>query len=287
MSDRILILTFDLEDWFHILDNRPTNSLSEWQKFPSRIHRNTERVLTLLEQQDQKATFFCLGWIAQKYPEVIKSIDSAGHEIGCHSNHHQLVYKQTPDEFRQDTDIAIKCLENITGKKIVSYRAPGFSITKKTNWAFEILAELGIERDSSIFPAYRSHGGYLSFGTSSPTKIRVNGLVIKEFPMNTLPLLRLPIAYSGGGFFRIFPSFALDYFIKHDNYVMTYYHPRDFDPDQPLIPGLNILRIFKSYVGLKSAFSKLANWIENYQFINIEEADKLIDWESVNTIYIS
>ncbi|MEI7982980.1 MAG: DUF3473 domain-containing protein, partial [Bacteroidota bacterium] len=183
--------------------------------------------------------------------------------------------------------IAIKCLENITGKKIVSYRAPGFSITKKTNWAFEILAELGIERDSSIFPAYRSHGGYLSFGTSSPTKIRVNGLVIKEFPMNTLPLLRLPIAYSGGGFFRIFPSFALDYFIKHDNYVMTYYHPRDFDPDQPLIPGLNILRIFKSYVGLKSAFSKLANWIENYQFINIEEADKLIDWESVNTIYIS
>jgi len=278
------ILTFDIEDWFHILENSSTNTSEEWAKFPSRIQSNTERILTLLETNNQKATFFCLGWIAKSHPEVIRTIAKYGHEIGCHSNMHQLVYKQSPAEFKSDIRAAICQLEDIVGVKILSYRAPGFSITKKTNWVFEILTELGIERDSSVFPAFRSHGGYLSFGTTTPIKIETNGYSIKEFPMNTVPFLRLPIAYSGGGFFRIFPAFALDLMIKRDNYVMTYFHPRDFDPDQPMVPGLSLLRKFKSYVGLNSALSKLTHWIENNKFIDLQEADKQIDWSTAKSV---
>jgi len=287
MSDRELrILTFDIEEWFHILDNSSTKGSVEWQEFPSRIHENSERILTLLEKYNQKATFFCLGWIALKYPEVIKSIAKAGHEIGCHSKMHQLVYEQNPSEFKEDTKSAIFILEDLIGEKIISYRAPGFSITKKTNWAFEILIELGIERDSSIFPAIRSHGGYSSFSNAKPVLLETNGMTLKEFPINTISLLGCPFVYSGGGFFRIIPYSILNQLIKRNTYVMTYFHPRDFDPAQPMIPGLSLLRKFKSYVGLKSTFSKLSNWIENYEFIDLREADIQIDWDSLTTLLI-
>lgn len=278
------ILTFDIEDWFHILDNESTREIKDWQNFPSRIHQNTDRILNLLDRHKQKATFFCLGWIAQKYPEVIKAIAHAGHEVACHSNLHQLVYEQSAEIFRGDTDSAIKTIENIIGKKVISFRAPGFSITDQTKWAFEILTDLGIERDSSVFPMQRAHGGYSSFGVAGPALIHVNGKTLKEFPINTSPVLGWPMVYSGGGYFRMLPYFVLDYLIRRDKYIMTYFHPRDFDPDQPMVPGLSRTREFKSYVGLKSSFSKLDRLIEKYNFISLEEADKLINWNSAKTI---
>jgi polysaccharide deacetylase family protein (PEP-CTERM system associated) len=284
MTSNLRILTFDIEDWFHILDNESTRDEREWQTFPARIHENTDRILNLLEQHHQQATFFCLGWIAKKYPEVIKKIAHSGHEIACHSNLHQLVYEQTPEAFHQDTASAIKTLEDITGKKVVSYRAPGFSITEQTIWAFEILLDLGIERDSSVFPAQRSHGGYSSFGTAEPAKIIINGKTLKEFPINTCNFLGRSLVYSGGGYFRMLPYFALDQLIKRDNYIMTYFHPRDFDCNQPMIPGLSLTRKFKSYVGLKSSLLKLNDLIVKYNFSDLEGADKQINWDVAKII---
>ena len=136
------ILTFDIEEWFHLLDHKGTKTELEWGNYEKRIHSNMERIFHILEKSNQKATFFCLGWIAEKYPEVIKEIISSGFEIGCHSNKHQLVFEQSPLEFENDVERAVNTLEDITGSKIKYYRAPGFSITEKNKWAFEIL-EIG------------------------------------------------------------------------------------------------------------------------------------------------
>ncbi|MBN4062523.1 polysaccharide deacetylase family protein, partial [Bacteroidales bacterium AH-315-I05] len=150
------VLTFDIEEWFHILDEPSTKTEKQWENYESRIHLNVDRILELLETKKQKATFFCLGWIAKKYPEVIRKIDDMGYEIATHSNLHQLVYEQTREEFKTDLENSIKLIEDITGKKIRVYRAPGFSIKEENKWAFEVLIENGIEVDCSIFPAERS-----------------------------------------------------------------------------------------------------------------------------------
>ena len=154
------ILTIDLEDWFHILDNDETASPVGWERFESRVERNTEWILEKLSDKKQLATFFCLGWIAQKHPLLIKKIAEEGHEIACHSMHHQLVYSQSGVDFLNDLKQSIDILENITGKKVKSYRAPGFSISLKTDWVFDALLEAGIENDCSVFPSSRNHGGY-------------------------------------------------------------------------------------------------------------------------------
>ena len=144
------ILTFDIEDWFHcdfISDN------STWSNYETRIHKSVDLILDHLSQNNLKGTFLILGWIANRYPEVVKKIYDLGHEIGCHSYYHELVHRMTREEFYADTVNALNTIENIIGEKVVIYRAPAFSITEKTLWAFEVLADLGIEYDSSIFPA--------------------------------------------------------------------------------------------------------------------------------------
>jgi polysaccharide deacetylase family protein (PEP-CTERM system associated) len=280
------ILTFDIEDWFHILDNDSTKSLNEWKNYESRIHKNTERVLSLLNETNKKATFFCLGWVAERYPEIIREIVSHGYEIGSHTRMHQLAYEQNRDEFKKDVEHSIKILENISGQKVKYFRAPGFSITEKNLWAFEILYELGIEIDSSVFPAERAHGGIPGFGVATPSIIEYQGIKLKEFPINTIPILSKNIVFSGGGYFRLFPYFLINKWSKKSPYIMTYFHPRDFDYKQPLIQGLSPFRRFKTYVGLKKAEPKLRKWLNEYPFIDLGTANKLIDWNTVKTIHL-
>jgi polysaccharide deacetylase family protein (PEP-CTERM system associated) len=141
------VLTFDIEEWFHILDNTSTSTDEQWSNFESRIERNMPQLLALLDSSSQKATFFCLGWVARKYPGVIREIDNARHEIATHSDMHQLVFTQERKEFKADVERSIKSLEDLTGKRITAYRAPGFSLTEETPWAFDVLAECGIETD--------------------------------------------------------------------------------------------------------------------------------------------
>lgn len=278
------ILTFDIEDWFHILDNPHTKGPSEWSKFESRLEPNMDIIFSILSDNNLKATFFVVGWIAKKYPEQIKRIVDAGHEIGTHTHLHQLVYEQTPKEFEEDLKKSIGTLEDISGKKVKYFRAPGFSITAENPWAFEILLNNGIEIDSSVFPASRSHGGFQQFKATKPSIIDYKGMQIKEFPINTHRVFGRDIIFSGGGYFRLLPYQNIKKFTERSNYVMTYFHPRDFDPNQPMVPGLNSIRKFKSYYGLKNTEYKLRNWLKDFDFIDMNQANKLIDWERTDEV---
>lgn len=278
------ILTFDIEEWFHILDNDSTKTEKQWNNYEVRIHKNMERLFNLLEQHNQKATFFCLGWIAEKYPEIIKEIDNRGFEIGSHTHTHQLTYEQNKVKFKQDVDRSIKIIEDTIGKKVTIFRAPGFSITENNTWAFEVLAELGIGRDSSIFPAPRAHGGFPSYGKSQPSIINIKGYIIKEFPISTYPFLSKHFIFSGGGYFRLTPYPIINSLTKKSDYLMSYLHPRDFDFEQPKIKELSFFRKFKSYVGIKGAEHKLNSWLTDFDFIDIATAEKQIDWSKVKQL---
>jgi len=277
------ILTIDIEEWFHILDHESTKGVEQWSRFESRIEMNVDRILEILEKYNTKATFFCMGWIAQNYPEIIRRI-SEKHEIGSHTEFHQLVYEQNPTQFRDDLVRSISKLEDISGKKVKYFRAPGFSITENTKWAFEILVQHGIEIDCSVFPAARAHGGFPSYTAPKPSIIQYNGIQIKELPINFFTLLGKPVIFSGGGYFRLFPYSLIKKWTKDSHYVMSYMHPRDFDPSQPMIQDLPLTRKFKSYVGLKTAQSKFERWLQDFEFIDIETANKMIDWNQVPII---
>ncbi len=278
------ILTFDIEEWFHILDNDATKTEAEWEVFEYRIDRNMDKIHGALG--DQKATFFCLGWVARKHPQVLKEISARGHEIATHSDLHQLAYEQNRDTFGQDLERSIKSIEDVTGKKVRAYRAPGFSLMEQNKWVFEILIKNGIEIDASIFPASRSHGGFAQFGMAEPCWIDIDGMRMKEFPINLYPFAGKNLIFSGGGYFRLFPYFLLDKLMKESKYVMTYFHPRDFDAGQPMVPGLSLVRKFKSYYGLQGALPKLEKLIKNHSFIDISSADAAIDWEKAKVVQL-
>jgi peptidoglycan-N-acetylglucosamine deacetylase len=278
------ILTFDIEDWFHILDNKSTKTDKDWLKFETRIHSGMDVIFQILDNSNTKATFFVLGWIAENYPEIVKKIKNRGYDIGSHTHLHQLVYKQNKSSFYQDVDRSIKTLEDISGDKVSMFRAPGFSITENNKWAFEVLYDLGIRVDSSIFPAGRSHGGMPTYKESNPSILKYNGVTLKEFPINTHSLFGKQIVFSGGGYFRFFPYELIKPWTKNSKYIMTYFHPRDFDYNQPIIPNLSYLRKFKSYVGLKKSKLKLERWLKDFNFIDLNEADNLIDWNDTKIV---
>ena len=278
------ILTFDIEEWFHILDNKNTKSISEWNKFDSRIQLGMDIIYDILDNSNCSATFFVVGWMAEKYPNIIREISNRGFEIGSHTHSHQLAYEQDRKTFYNDVEKSIKTLEDCTGKKITSFRAPGFSITKKNKWSFEILYELGITKDCSVFPASRAHGGLPSYKTGMPSIIEYNGIRLKEFPINTHNILGKPFIFSGGGYFRLLPYKIIENLTHQSNYVMTYFHPRDFDIEQPIVPGLSPTRLFKSYIGIKKCKPKLERLLNNFDFIDLHQADLSINWNKVPVV---
>ncbi len=278
------ILTYDIEEWFHILDNESTQSEKEWGNFESRIHKNMDRIFEQLERNGVSATFFCVGWVAEKYPEIIKMIVDKGYEIGSHTRMHQLVYSQSPQEFKNDVEHSIKTLQDLSGQRVLYFRAPGFSITENNKWAFEILHELGIEIDCSVFPSSRTHGGFPTYGAAKPSIINYNGLHIKELPLNYVKAFDKKVVFSGGGYFRLYPYSLIKKWTEKSDYVMTYFHPRDFDAGQPRIEGLSRARKFKSYVNLKRTEEKLDRWLQDFEFVDIKSANEKIDWGKVPVI---
>jgi len=278
------ILTFDIEEWFHILDNESTKSENQWENFESRLEHNMDKIFKLLDDNNQDATFFCLGWVARKHPHIIKKINMLGYEVATHSDMHQLAYEFNRNQFNQDLERSIKSIEDITGEKITSYRAPGFSIKEENLWVFDELIKCGIEKDCSVFPAKRAHGGLEEFAYSKPAYIEREMGKIKEFPINLHNILGKNIVFSGGGYFRLIPYPLLKHFMKKSDYVMTYLHPRDFDPEQPMIEELNAIRRFKSYFGLKSSLSKLERLIQDFDFVSLDEANQMINWEQSKKI---
>lgn len=277
------ILTFDIEDWYNV------DFISEdfhWDRHEVRIYEGVDRILARLEKDKIKATFFCLGWLAEKHPEVIKRIDSMGHHIGCHSYQHQLAFRFTPGQFKADTDKARKLIEDVIGKKINAFRAPGFSITKNNLWALEVLIELGFTYDCSLFPADHDYGGYPDYGTAGPSLLKLPNGTIKEFPISFHKMLGKNLVFSGGGYFRLFPYWLIKKWSRESSYLMTYFHPRDFDPDQPVFESQRGLRKFKSYVGLKRSFAKFDQYLNDFEFIDVEKADTLVKWDKVKCLEV-
>jgi len=272
------VLTFDIEEWFHILDNKETESVSEWGKFESRIRLGMDMIYDIIDKSNCSATFLVVGWIAKKYPEIIREINDFGFEIGSHTHLHQLAYQQDRQTFYNDVEKSIKTLEDCIGKKVTTFRAPGFSITERNKWAFEVLHDLGIRKDSSVFPAYRAHGGLPSYKLPTPSIIEYNGIRLKEFPINTHTILGKSFIFSGGGYFRLLPYKIIKNWTAESNYVMTYFHPRDFDIEQPVLPGLSLSRRFKSYVGISNCKAKLERWLSDFDFIDMNQADKSVNW---------
>lgn len=288
------IASFDIEEWY--IEKKFNGGHHEkYQEFDYYL----KRILELLEQQKTKATFFCLGKIATDFPKVIRSISEKGHEIGCHSNEHLWLNKMTPKQLKLDTHDAIAALEDVSGQKVVSFRAPAFSIGEDNKWAIEILAGEGIERDASIFPAKRDFGGFPNFPTDSPSLIRYNGVMIKEFPICLTNILGSKIAYSGGGYFRFFPYSFIRSKIFLSDYAMTYFHIGDLIHNKGGIMSRTeyetyfkeegtlknrLVRYIKSNLGTEGAFNKMSKLIQENNFISLAQADTLINWNSAKQI---
>lgn len=273
------ILTFDVEEWFHLLDNDSTRSEEQWRGFEVRIYKNMERIFRILEDTNTKATFFIIGWIAKTYPDIVKEIASK-YQIGSHTMNHQLVWQQSPDVFMEDVSSSLNLLEDITGQKVEAFRAPGFSIRESEAWAFEILSELGIKMDSSVFPAHHAHGGMPSFSSAEPSWIEYHGIRMKEFPIVFRKIAGKHIVFSGGGYFRLFPYSLLKQWSEESSeYLLSYIHPRDLDAGQPMIKELNYLRRFKSYYGLFGAEKKLRRMLTDFKFVDLRTADSMVDWD--------
>ncbi|NDW17356.1 DUF3473 domain-containing protein [Dysgonomonas sp. 216] len=283
-AGQINILTFDIEEWYHfdIFSTEDT-----WLNYPSRVDLYLPRVLDKLDELNTKATFFCLGWIARTYPDVLKRIRQRGHEIACHSDKHFFVREMTPESFNDDLRMALDSIENVTGEKAVSFRAPAFTISEDATWAFEVLAQNGIESDCSIFPTTRSFGGFPSFGEAVPTLVKYKDYTLKEFPINTGEVLGKQFVFGGGGYFRLFPYRLIKRLMNKSDYNMTYLHMRDFDYEQPRFKHLSGMRYFKSYYGIKGAYPKFEKMLTDYKWINVEQAVQQINFEEVKQITLT
>ena len=286
------ILTFDIEEWYL------EKILHGGREF--RYHQFDEafaKVLNDLDAYGIKATFFCVGKLAVEFPQIIKEIAARGHEVGCHSNEHTWLNKMTQKQLMNDTKDALKALEDVSGQKVVSYRAPAFSITAENKWAVNILSECGIMNDASIFPTTRDFGGYKSFPQDTPCVISYMGATLNELPICLTSIVGKNIAYSGGGYFRMLPFWLISKSMKNREYNICYFHlndlieqrisfmsKTDFE-DYFKIPGTiknRLIRYMKSNIGNGGAYDKFEKLLKNNSFTSVRDCE--IDWSKVNKV---
>jgi polysaccharide deacetylase family protein (PEP-CTERM system associated) len=261
-------LTIDVEDYFHVTGFETCVDRSCWDSFESRVESGTEKILDALDRAWARGTFFILGWVARRHPELVRHIHRAGHEIGCHSFWHRLVYRQTPQNFREDLRQARDLLQDLTGQPIRAYRAPSFSITRASLWALDVLIEEGFTMDSSIFPIRHDRYG-MAEAPAQPHRIRRPGGEIWEFPMAVYRGLGYPLPIGGGGYFRLYPyrftRHGLRALNRKGRPFVVYLHPWELDPDQPrLQPGR--LRSFRHYVNLHRTGPRLTKLLRDFRF---------------------
>ena len=266
-------LTIDVEDYYMVSAFANMIKFDDWHRYESRVEKNTYRILDLLQEYGVKATFFVLGWVAEHYPQLVKNIYAAGHEVACHGYNHRLIYHLTPPEFREDCRRAKSVLEEITGKPVIGYRAASYSIVNKTLWALDVLIEEGFTYDSSIFPIRHDIYG-IPGAERFPYQIKRPSGKIHEFPLSTVNVhianreVRVPVA--GGGYLRLFPVWFLRKALSRINEVegrptIVYFHPWEIDPDQPRIKA-GLKSRFRHYVNLDKTVSKIQYLLTHLQF---------------------
>ncbi|GAB7024026.1 XrtA system polysaccharide deacetylase [Salidesulfovibrio brasiliensis] len=267
-------LSVDVEDYYHVSAFENVIDRADWDHYPSRVADNTRRVLDLFDMHEVTGTFFVLGWVAEREPQLVRDIVDRGHELACHGYWHQLIYVIGPERFREDVICAKKLLEDVSGKAVNGYRAPSYSITAESLWALDILVEAGFTYDSSIFPIHHDRYGI-------PGSQRFPHIIdrpmggISEFPITTYPLQalgrRLDLPVSGGGYFRLLPYGLVDRALRHVNEregqpAVVYFHPWEIDPGQPRIKGCGLKSRFRHYVNLDSTYGKLERLLSGHEF---------------------
>lgn len=261
------VLSVDVEDWFHILDLPSTPRLDQWAGLESRVERGFLKLLEMMAKHDVRGTCFFLGWIAKRYPQLVKAAVAGGHEIASHGFTHSLVFQHPRSEFLEDVSRSKGLLEEISGRPVLGYRAPGFSAKANVPWFFEEVAKAGYLYDASVFPAYRNHGGMLD-ATHTPHVVNTCAGNIVEFPASVTKVLGIPMSFFGGGYLRLSPFWLIRRMsyraLKQNGHINFYIHPREVDPDHPRLP-MNSARQFRSYVGLKTAERKLGLLLQEFK----------------------
>ncbi|QDS88357.1 Peptidoglycan deacetylase [Rosistilla ulvae] len=272
------ILTVDVEDYFQVSGFEHRIKRSEWEALPSRVEANTDRLLQLFDDCNVRGTFFVLGWVAHRHPELLRRIAAAGHELASHGYWHQLVYNLTPQQFRDDIRDSRSAISDATGKRVDAYRAPSFSITSKSMWAFEILVEEGFTVDSSVFPIRHDRYGVPDAQHEIHHRETAAGTIV-EIPPSVALLgpLKIPV---GGGYFRMFPvamtMYAMRSIHSGQNPSMLYLHPWEVDPEQPRIAGVGLRSRFRHYVGLRRTERRLKQVLNEFRFAPV--CDVLQRW---------
>lgn len=268
-------LTIDVEDYFHVTAFEKQIDRTSWDRYDSRVVPNTRRLLEMFEEHDVKATFFILGWVADRFPELVHEIHEAGHEIGSHSYWHRLVYEVSPEEFRDDLRRSRDVLEDLTGQAITVFRAPSFSVTRRSLWALEILAEEGFRIDSSIYPIIHDRYGIPDAEQHIHAVDTAAGR-LWEFPGSVARFGRFNLPVSGGGYFRLYPLRWTHFCLQRINQsesrpFMFYIHPWEHDHDQPRLNAGSRVSRFRHYVNLSSMESKLDWLLRRFRFGRLSE----------------
>jgi len=266
-SNALGSMSIDVEDWFHILDSPAAPRIEAWEGLESRIDPPVNALLEMLDRTGVRATFFWLGWIAERHPDLVRRCQDAGHEVASHGYGHVLAYKMGEQAFEEDVRRAKDILEQITGERVVGFRAPGFGITDDAGWAFDVIRRTGHTYDSSVFPASRGHGGLLG-SPIGPYTIETPSGPLLQLPMSVVPLGGKRLALFGGGYLRLAPRWLIRWGIgrlqKMKQPLIVYVHPREVDPAHPRLP-LSPVRRFKCYVNLRSTMGKLEWLCRTYQ----------------------
>ena len=263
-------LTIDVEDYFQVSAFAPHIPRSEWNVRECRVERNVECILAMLDEHDTKATFFTLGWVAERYPNVVRRIVDNGHELASHGYGHERATDQTPESFFADINVAKLILEDLSGKAVIGYRAPSFSIGEKNLWAFECLEKAGYRYSSSIYPIHHDHYGM----PNAPRHAHAVGSLI-EVPATTLRFMKRNWPASGGGYFRLMPYSLSRWMIERINRIdqmpaVFYFHPWEVDPGQPRIPGVGMKTRFRHYVNIHRMEGRLRRLLADFSWTRMD-----------------
>jgi polysaccharide deacetylase family protein (PEP-CTERM system associated) len=267
------IFSIDVEDWFNLSGTGSEPPPSQWDRLESRVEANFRGLLELLAEGGGTATCFFVGYFGKRFPHLVREALAGGHEIASHSYFHRLVYQMSPAEFYQDALASRKLLEDISGRPVRGFRAPAFSVTERTPWFFDKLAEAGYRYDSSVFPARHQTGG-LASGRFEPHSVETSAGSIAEFPITMVRTLGARMCFFGGGYLRLFPYRLMRSMgrrvLKEGRPVVFYIHPREIDPDQPRMP-LSRRRRFTCYVNLRSTRRKIERILRDFQVSSFEK----------------
>lgn len=266
-------MTVDVEDYFQVSAFEPYIAKNQWDSLPHRVESNTDKILELFQTRGIKATFFTLGWVAERYPELIKRILTEGHELACHGYEHIRVTEQTPAEFRNDVARTKKLLEDLSGKEVKGYRAASYSIGKNNLWALDILQEEGFKYSSSIYPVKHDLYGM----PDAPRFIYepIANQTFKEIPITTIRFGNKNLPCGGGGFFRFYPYALSKWAFNRVNNQeqqsgIFYFHPWEIDPDQPRQSGLNLKTRIRHYLNLQRMENRINQLLTDFKWDTME-----------------